>query len=126
MLTIRKEQTEAMRRPLVEQRIVDLVAHVKQDFPEETRGQSDEELYDRIEETLKRAERYDITSDRDVYKYVNISMIYGIDFNEQDETDWTADYLTDQEVTNPTHRMDRLYSEVIRRLEAEERYAAVE
>ncbi len=126
MLVLRKEQKDALRIPLIEKQIMGLVEHIKTNFPDETAGKTDDELFDRIKETLVRAEKYDIKAERDVYKYVNISMLYGADFDEAEETAWTADYLNDEAVSTPNMRINRLYEEVVCRLEVEENNARIE
>jgi hypothetical protein len=126
MITIRNEQKDALRMPLIIKQIRGLVEHVKTNFPDETAGETDDELFDRIKETLERAEKYDIRAERDVYKYINISMIYGADFDEKEETAWTVDYLNDEDVSSPTMRINRLYEEILYRLEVEENNARIE
>ena len=126
MLRIRAEQMEILRAPLVHRIVLNLVAHARQHFPEQCAAQSDQELYEQMADTVRRAEKYDITSERDLHKYVNITMVYGPGFDEQDETAWTVAYLTDPVVVLPSRRIDRLHEEVIYRLEVEENNTAIE
>lgn len=126
MLTIRSEQMEVLRGPFTHRIVLNLMAHARQHFPEECSHLSDEELREQMAETARRAEKYDITGERDLHKYVNITKIYDLDFDEQEETAWTVTYLTDPAVALPSQRIDRLHEEAIYRLEVEENNAAIE
>lgn len=125
MIIIRNEQKDALRNPLTHKQILGLVDHIKSNFPDETAGKSDNELCDRVKETLSRAEKYDVKAERDVYKFINISMLYGADFDEKKETSWTAEYLTDEDVSTSGMRINRLYSEVLYRLKVKENNAEI-
>jgi len=126
MIILRKEQKDALRILLIQRQILGLVDHVKNHFPDETAGKSDDELFDQIMATLERAEKYGIKSECDVYQYINISMLYGADFDEKGDTAWTVDYLADEDVSSPTQRINRLFDEVVYRLEVEENSARIE
>jgi hypothetical protein len=125
MLTIRREQMEAMRVPLIRRFHQGLLEHVKTNFLDEIKGKSDKELLEHIGQALKRAEGYGIKSERDLYLYINVSMLYGPHFDQEEETFWTRGYLADEDVSSPSQRMKRLYEEVVYRLEAEEKSAEI-
>lgn len=125
MLTIRRDQLDALRAPAVHELVLELVTHIKHHFPAETAGESDEDLYARVKATLHRAEKYGMQGKRDAYRYVDVSMLYGADFDERPVTAWTVDFLTDEDVSSPSQRMNRLFDEVSYRLEVEESNARV-
>jgi len=120
MLTIRREQFKALRVPLIRRFHQELLEHVKTNFVEETEGKSDKELLEHIRQALKRAEAYGLKAERELYLYINVSMLYGPHFDQEEETAWTRDYLADEDVSSPSQRMSRLYEEVIHRLKMEE------
>ena len=122
MLTIRREQFKALRVSLIRRFHQELLEHVKTNFVDETEGKSDKELLEHISQALKRAEVYGLKAERDLYKYINVSMLYGPNF-DQEETAWTRDYLVDEDVSSPSQRMNRLCQEVVCRLDVEERTA---
>ncbi len=126
MLIIRKEQIDFLMAPKTHQLVHNLMDHAKQHFPEECAPKEDPDLYNQIADTVKRAKKYNIKNENDLYKYVNITMLYGPDFDEQEATQWTAEYLTDESVSSPCQRLNRLYEEIIYRLEVEENNAAIE
>jgi len=122
MLTIRREQFKALRVSLIRRFHQELLEHVKTNFVDETEGKSDKELLEHISQALKRAEVYGLKAERDLYKYINVSMLYGPNF-DQEETAWTRDYLVDEDVSSPSQRMNHLCQEVVCRLDVEERTA---
>ena len=126
MLKIRKEQMEVLKGPLIHPLILDLMDYVRQYFPEENTQKPDKELYDRLARTVCKAEKYGIRIEKDLYKFVNIAMLFNPDFDEQEETAWTVAFLTDRAVSSPTQRLNRLYEEVIYRLEVEENNTLIE
>jgi|WetSurMetagenome_2_1015567.scaffolds.fasta_scaffold349632_2 hypothetical protein len=117
--TIRKEQMQALRAPLLARLHQELLLHVKKHFAKKIRERSDEELLNHIRRVVSRAFQYGFRSERQVYNYVNISMILGPDFDRAEEMQWTRKYLLDPKKT-PTIRIDGLFDELLRRLEAEE------
>jgi len=125
MFTIRRKQLEALLVPLIRRFHQELLEHVKTHFVEETEGKSDKELLEHIGQALKRAEAYGLKAERDLYMYINVSMLYGPYFDQEEETAWTRDYLIDKDVSSPSQRINRLYEEVIYRLEVEEKSAEI-
>ena len=125
MLIIRKEQIAALSETGRHRMILNIMAHVKEYFPEETEVVAEDELYERISRTIERAKPYGILAERDVYKFVDVSMIYGMEFDEAEETAWTKTYLTDPDIPGPRQRMDLLFDEVVHRLETEENNSAI-
>lgn len=120
MLTIRKKQIQAFEPPLRQRLHQKLLRHVRTHFVEETEGRTDQELLEHIGAAHLGAESYGIRAERDLYLYVNITVIHGLDFDRAEETAWTKEVLSDQTVSDPGQRMDRLYEAVIHRLEVEE------
>ncbi len=120
MLKIREEQLAALRIPLVRRFDQRLLRHVRTHFQEETENRSDAELLDHIRQALDRALTYGLRKGQDLFKYVNVSMIYGPDFDEREETAWLREYLIDDDVPDPSQRAHRLHEAVIHRLRSEE------
>ena len=123
MIILRNEQKDSLKIPLIHKQVLGLVAHIKKHFPRATAEKTDDELYDRIKKTVKGAEKYGIKAERDVFKYINISMLYGVDFDERPETAWTVKYLTHEDISSPSLRINRLYDEVVYRMKVDEKNA---
>lgn len=126
MLILRNEQIEATRSPARQKFYADLVLYIKNNFPKETEEKSEKDLLKLVEDTVNKAQTYDIKAERDLYTFVNIVMVYGFDFDDRKETIWTVAYLTDKKITSPSIRINRLYQEIVYRLKVEENNARIQ
>ncbi len=117
MIVIREEQIDTLIKQIQTTFHGELLVHVKNFFPDITAEYEDKVLLQHIRKSLDRAKTYQLTTERDLYKYVNITMIYGHDFDEKTEHGWMKEYLTDTDVPNPSQRLSRLYEEILERLE---------
>lgn len=120
MLTIRKEQMQALRRVTIQEFEKDMLQHLMQFFPDESAAMGDKALRAHIRHAIARAKEYGVTSERDLCKYLNLTMVYGRNFDTDRELEWMRDFLTDADVPDPSERMSRLYAEALYRLELEE------
>jgi hypothetical protein len=119
MLTIRKEQVQALGRVAIQEFEKNMLRHLKQFFGDESAAMGDEALREHIRHAISRAKQYGLTSERDLCKYLNLTMVYGGDFDTHPELEWMRDFLTDPEVPDPSERMSRLYAETLYRFEPE-------
>jgi hypothetical protein len=119
MLTIRKEQMQALSRVTIQEFEKDMAQHLTQFFPDESAAMGDKALRAHIRHAIARAKEYGVTSERDLCKYLNLTMVYGRDFDTDPELEWMRDFLTDPEVPDPSERMSRLYAETLYRFEPE-------
>lgn len=120
MLIIRKEQMEAFSEAQEESFAVEMVYHLRSDFPDETADMTDAELHQYVEDALDVAKKYDLTNRQDLCRFLNLTMFHGMEFENTDDKHWMHEYLTDEEIPDPGKRLDRLYKECIYRLEVEE------
>ena len=119
MLTIRKEQVQALSRVTIQEFEKDMLQHLMQFFPDESAAMGNKELRAHIRHAIARAKGYGVSSERDLCKYLNLTMVYGRDFDTDPEVEWMRDFLTDPDVSDPGERMSRLYAEALYRLEPE-------
>jgi len=126
MLTIRKEQIHTLRAPKLKRFYQEVLVHVKRHFPEETDNKNDQELVEHIRQAGDRAAAYGLKAERDLYLFINISMLYGPCFDRQEKTAWTKDFLDDKDVSNSSQRVALLHAEVIRRLALSERMPEIQ
>ena len=117
MLTIRKEQVQALSRVTIQEFEKDMLQHLMQFFPDESAAMGDKALRAHIRHAIARAKEYGVTSERDLCKYLNLTMVYGRNFDTDRELEWMRDFLTDADVPDPSERMSRLYAEALYRLE---------
>jgi len=121
MLVIRKEHMEALSKAQEERFIVEMMAHLRTDFPDETSDMGDAALRQYVEDTLDVAKKYGLSSRQDLYRFVNLTMLYGIEFENTDDKHWMHEYLTDPAISDPGKRLERLHNECVYRLGLEER-----
>ena len=119
MLTIRKAQIQALGRVVMQEFEKDMLQHLEQFFPDESSAMGDKALRELIRHAIARAKDYGLTSERDLCKYLNLTMVYGRDFDTDPELEWMRGFLTDPDVLDPSERMSRLYAESLHRLEQE-------
>jgi hypothetical protein len=109
MLTIRKEQLAAFG-PLGKKAFEDrMIAHLKKVFPEQCGPLDAPKLRELIQHGTQRAASYQITSERDVCKFIDLTILYGRDFDKDPALPWAQSVLQNQAIRNPTSKIERLY-----------------
>ena len=109
MLTIRKEQLAAfgpLGQKAFEQR---MLVHIKKIFPEQFKSLGEPKLRETIQYGTQHAAAYKIASERDVCKYIDLMLIYGCDFDKDPNLPWAQTVLQNQNIRNPSSKIDRLY-----------------
>lgn len=120
MFTIRKEQIYKLKEISINEFVLDMIDHVRIYFPEETEPFDNESLEEFIRKILEKAKSYDLKSERDVCKFINLVMVFGFDFDTNSDTIWMYKMLTDESEPNPVVRLNDCYNQVSRRLKDEE------
>lgn len=113
-LVIREEQKAALeeaQRRLYEEK---LAAHLRRFFPAECARLGDAGLREAIRRGVRRASRHGIVSERDVCKFVSLTLFFGRDFDADPRLPWAAAILGAG--IGPTLRVNRLYLEALERL----------
>jgi hypothetical protein len=109
MLTIRKEQLAAFG-PLGKKGFEErMVTHLKKVFPEQSKALGESKLRETIQYGTQRAASYRIISERDVCKYVDLTILYGRDFDKDPKLPWAQSVLQNQALRNATSKIERLY-----------------
>jgi len=123
LLTVRAAQLRALESELHRERLEGLCRHLRAHFPDALAATDQTALIAGVESAVKRARRYELTSLRDVARYLNLAVVYGWDFDRQAEHAWMRELLEDRGVTNPSSRLSLLVDRCIRRrgVEAENR-----
>ena len=98
MLTIRKEQMDALSSVMRERYVAKTVLHLRKLFPEETKKMPDTELRPLIEEGLNRARGYQVTSGREVTLFIDLMVGIGKNFETQPANAWIKGFLEDPEL----------------------------
>jgi hypothetical protein len=108
MLNIRKEQM-AVFDPLGEKAFEDrMVAHLKKVFSEQSESLGEPKLRETIQYGTQRAGAYRIIFEIDVCKYIDLMILCGRDFDKDPAFPWAQTILTNQNLRNPSQKVDRL------------------
>jgi hypothetical protein len=116
MIRIRREQKQAIaagNRKDFEDR---MVAHIRKFFPKHYEELKEENTRLLVDHEIDRAKSWGIVAERDVCKYIDLSLVFGPDFDTDGKQPWAAEILTDKRIDDPTHRTDKLFRTGLTRL----------
>jgi hypothetical protein len=114
MLIIRKAQMEALDAHMLESFYRRLARHTREVLPAVVAAWSDQRLRDAVVTESNRAKTFGFESERDVARFVGLSLALGPDFTEQPAFRWAHEDLTDTSRPAET-RMNRIYGELATR-----------
>jgi hypothetical protein len=106
MLVIRDEQMSAFASASLPSR---LKAHVEKFLPHHCRALGPEGTEAAIAYGLERARRYALTSDADVYQYIDLMFAFGRDFDDDPALPWAREILNAPDDPRAEPKIDRLY-----------------
>jgi hypothetical protein len=116
MLTIRREQIDAFRRPAILDFENRMIEHIAKFFPKLFAELGEEKMRLTIQYGIKRAESYGIVAERDVCKYVNLMVACGRDFDRDPALPWARRVLNDPRVEAPSDRTEHLVNAALENL----------
>jgi hypothetical protein len=93
MLTIRREQLEALRKVDVKRFEREMMQHLRSRFRPQVSTLSDDELENLIQNAVVRAASHDVTLEGDVRRFLECVAIYGIDFDVNPQHAWAGKIL---------------------------------
>ncbi len=105
MLVVTKEQILALREVPLKQFERDMFIYLTENFSEETKEKSSQELHILIHKGIKQAEQYKIEFKNDVRRYLEFMVMYTQDFDKNPDTVWAHKVLLTEEL-NGTAKMD--------------------
>ncbi len=108
MLTIRREQINEIGQRLAVRWEDAMVVHLETFFPDECKELGEKGVRDAITLGQKKAEKYDIHTERDVCKFLNFMFAYGFDFDMDPELPWAKEILTNPNYTRSNLKMHLL------------------
>jgi hypothetical protein len=109
MLTIRKEQMVVFREPAINDFVKRVVAHLNECFPEKCEALGEPKVRETVKYGIQRSASYGITTEGDVRRYIDLTVRFGPDFDQDPELPWASSILNNQAIINPTTKVDRLY-----------------
>lgn len=113
MLTLRINQVQALaagRRAHFHKELRD---HLRHWFKPECDALGAEGLDIFVDRGVAHARKLGLCSERALFKYMNLALLYGPELGEADSTRWMNDYLLDEQVADVEERLNRLYSRVL-------------
>jgi len=117
MLIIRKEQEEEFAKIALKQFEESMVVHLNQFFPEECEALGQEGTAEAIRHGLERAGRYGFVTERDLCLYMDVMFAFGRDFDEDPDLPWAKEILSDEALSRPLERIDKLYDVAMEKAE---------
>ena len=113
MLIIRDEQMEALRLAAMKSFEQRMVRHLNEHFPEECRRAGAERIRGAISQGVYRAGQYGIVSERDVARYIDLSVVLGLDFDSGKRYPWAKEILARKD-NGPPQKLQALYEGALR------------
>jgi hypothetical protein len=111
MLTIRTTQLHRLGQAARDAFIDTMLAHVHTHFPE----LASDQLRSRLNALIERAAVYQLTSQQQVCRFINLAATYGWEFDSDPELLWMRSILTDSSPAQPGERLDRLVQTCLHR-----------
>lgn len=109
MLLIRAEQMKVFSKALTERFEMRVASHLRAAFPETCAGLDEANLLAIVRQGIKRATSYQINTELDVWKFIDLMFFYGRDFDSAQPA--AAAILQDADADG-TQKVNRLYAEL--------------
>jgi len=107
-MVIRKKQMDTFESD-ARKRFTDFMqSHLAEHFPEHSKALGPEGVRKAIEAGIERAGKYEIKSERDVCKFIDLQFAFGESFDSDGKYPWAAAVLNDPEIHDPTRRIETL------------------
>jgi hypothetical protein len=95
MFRIRKEVMQTYREKMIGPALDRLSAQLRTKLPDLVGGFSDEQLTEFCDWGATKAQRYGITIEYNVYRFLAALLFFGEDFDADPNLQWTKDFLFD-------------------------------
>lgn len=93
MLTIRPKQLDVLSEPHLKAFEDRMVTHLKELFTNQTERLGEPKLREVIRHGINRAAVYGISIECDVCKYIDLMMVWGADFDQDQKLPWAGQIL---------------------------------
>jgi hypothetical protein len=115
LLIVRREQMEALNAQALESFHRRMRQHLAALFPERVAAWGEEGARGAADAGIRQAAGFGITAERDVARFIDLTVELGPDFPDREATAWTRSVLEDRHASAAT-RMSRLYQRLERQL----------
>ncbi|PUA26717.1 MAG: hypothetical protein B0W54_23565 [Cellvibrio sp. 79] len=120
MLKISNAQMQAFSQQAQEHFVSAMVNHLRTYFPAVAWLFTAEELRSQINTCIERAAYYQLTTQQQVCRFLNIAATYGWEFDRDPDLLWMQKILTDKTLMQPGERLDHLVQTCLHRQGIEE------
>ncbi|HEX8242709.1 MAG TPA: hypothetical protein VF541_04425 [Longimicrobium sp.] len=111
MLIIRDEQLRAMQAGFDDEFVGRILPPLRERHPAEYAALGPERLRALAHAGLERGGGYGLTSEVNVFRFVELMLLFGADFDTDPALPWAAAVLGDPELHDPDERMELLLDE---------------
>ena len=105
MLIMTEEQMSNLSQVPIKQFEQDMFIYLTDNFPEDIKNKSKQELQTLIHNGIEQAEQYQIEYEDDVRRYLEFIVMYAEDFDKNHDTAWAHKILHSEELDG-TEKMD--------------------
>ena len=107
MIIVRKTQMQAMARALFEQWVQ---AHARQFFPDQCRSVAPGDFAVLVRNAIDKAQSYGFLDQADCCRYVDLTLVFGAQFDVDPRFSWAGGILGDLNFENAAMRMWALHT----------------
>jgi hypothetical protein len=109
-MLIRRSQMDTFSNAAASRFAEKMIVHLRKCFPSRCEALSDNQIHEMIGFGIQRSSSYGITAERDVCKYIDVMMVFGQDFDQNQAIPWAQQILNDSQKT-PSDRVEALMAE---------------
>lgn len=125
MLNINPAQMLALSQQAREQFIANMVKHLRIHFPAVAWLLTADELRNEVINCITRAANYQLITQQQICRFLNIAAYYGWEFDSNPDLLWMHNILTDTSLTQPGERLDHLVQTCLHRQNIEQHNLAL-
>jgi len=109
MLKIRKEQDQELAKASLKSFEDRMVVHIRKHYPTHYEKLGEENTRVLIQYGIERAATYEVVSERDVCKYIDLMVSFGPDYDIDARHPWAAKALNDKRLKDPSVKINTTY-----------------
>ncbi len=117
MLTIRQDQKDVFQTVAENDFVERMLVHLNKFFPKHYEALGESNCRELVDQGIKNAATYDIVNERDVCKYIDLMVSFGVDFDKDPKLPWAGKMLKDESWKNASEKTDALLKTGIKHLQ---------
>ncbi len=117
MILIRKDQKKALATAATNDFVERMLVHVNKFFPDHYEALGEDNCRELVDHGINKAAIYDIVNERDVCKYIDLMVSFGVEFDGDPELPWASEILNDKSMKDSSEKVDVLFKTGIKHLQ---------